>query len=175
VLTLSLALDAYASTLLRTGSPGEAAAPATEATSIGEALGAGWLADLASRSMAAALAAMAVSGTGDRAAAAREIRRVITQARDRHTISTAFWALWPLAGLLQGSDAPTAYLLLLAHRRLWATDRALPANAIDAIDPATIAELEERANAINADQLVALALDALERYLAAQDPGGTGA
>jgi predicted ATPase/class 3 adenylate cyclase len=170
VLTLSLALDAYASSLLRAGSPGEAAAPATEATSIAEALGAGWLADLSSRSMAAALAAMAVSGTGDRAAAARQIRRVITQARDRHTISTAFWALGPLARLLRGSDAPTAYLLLLANRRLWATGKPLSADAVAALDPATVAQLEERVNGMNADEIVALALDALDRYLAAIDP-----
>jgi len=170
VLTLSLALDAYASSLLRTGSPGEAAVPATEATSIAEALGAGWLVDLSSRSMAAALSAMAVSGTGDRAAAARQIRRVITQARDRHTISTAFWALRPLARLLRGSDAPTAYLLLLANRRLWATGKPLRADAVAALDPATVAQLEERVNGMNADEIVALALDALERYLAAIDP-----
>jgi predicted ATPase len=170
VLTLSLALDAYASSLLRGGFPGEAAAPATEATSIAEALGAGWLADLGSRSMAAALAAMAASGTGDRAAAARQFHRVITEARDRHTISTAYWALEPLARLLWDYDAPTAYLLRLANQRKWATGTPLPADAVDALDPATIAELEERANAMDADETVAVALDALERYLAAIDP-----
>ena len=120
--------------------------------------------------MADALAAMAVSGTGDRAAAAREIRRVITESRDRHTMATAFWALDPLAALLWEYDAPTAYLLRLANRRMWATGTPLPAHAVDALDPATVAELEERANAMDADETVAFALDALERYLAAIDP-----
>jgi hypothetical protein len=40
----------------------------------------------------------------------------------------------------------------------------------DALDPATVAELEERANAMDAEETVALALDALDRYLAAIDP-----
>jgi hypothetical protein len=38
-------------------------------------------------------------------------------------------------------------------------------------DPATIVELEERATAMDADEIVAFALDALDRYLTAIDPG----
>jgi hypothetical protein len=37
------------------------------------------------------------------------------------------------------------------------------------LDPPARAELEERASAMNADQVLALALDALDRYLAAID------
>ena len=72
--------------------------------------------------------------------------------------------------LLWDYDAPTACLLRLADRRMWATGTPLPADVVDALDPATVAELEERANAMNADETVALALDALDRYLAAIDP-----
>jgi hypothetical protein len=54
-----------------------------------------------------ALAAMVGSGTGDRATAAREIRRVITESRDRHTMATAFDALDQLAALLWDDDAAT--------------------------------------------------------------------
>jgi hypothetical protein len=53
---------------------------------------------------------------------------------------------------------------------MWATGTPLPADAAATLGPATVAELEERANAMNADETVALALDALERYLAAIDP-----
>jgi hypothetical protein len=55
----------------------------------------------------------------------------------------------------------------LLARRMWATGTPLPADAVDALDPATVAELEARANAVNVDETVAFALDALERYLAA--------
>jgi hypothetical protein len=117
-----------------------------------------------------ALAAMVVSGTSDRATAAREIRRVITESRDRHAMATAVDAMDPLAALLWEWDVPTAYLLHVASRRMWATGRPLPAAAVEMLDSATVAELEERANAMDADQLVAVALDALERHLAAIDP-----
>jgi hypothetical protein len=170
VLTLSNALIGYAYSLAHGGSPGDAVAADMEASSIAEALGAGWLAATASVNVAHALAAMAVSGTGDRATAAREVRRVITEYRDRHTMATVFYALEPLATLLWEYDARTAYLLRLAARRMWAIGTPLPADAVDALDPATVAELEERANAMNPDETVALALDALERYLAAIDP-----
>jgi hypothetical protein len=43
-------------------------------------------------------------------------------------------------------------------------------HTVDAFDPGTVAELEARANAMNADETVAFALDALERYLAAIEP-----
>jgi hypothetical protein len=118
--------------------------------------------------MADTLVAMAVSGSGDRATAAREIRRVITESRDRHTMTTAFFALDSLAALLWDHDRPAAYLLRLANGRMWATATPLPAAA--ALGPATVAELEERANAMDADQIVAFALDAIDRYLAAIDP-----
>jgi len=170
VLLLGNALPAYADSLAHSGLFGEAVAAATEASSIGESLGAGWVVAMGSLSMANALAAMAVSGTGDRAMAAREIRRAITDSRDRHTMAGAFWALEPLAALLSEYDTPTAYMLrLAANRRLWAADTPLPAEVLDRLDPATIAELEERANVMDADETVALALDALERYLAAFD------
>jgi predicted ATPase len=170
VLTVSNGLLAYAYSLTHGGSPNDAVAAATEASSIAKAVGAGWLAAVGGVALADALAAMAVSGTGDRATVAREIRRVITEYRDSHTMATVFSALEPLAVLVGEYDAPTAYLLRLAIRRMWSTDTPLPANAADALDPATVAELEERANAMNADQIVALALDTLERYLAAIDP-----
>jgi predicted ATPase/class 3 adenylate cyclase len=170
VLMVSAALCAYAYSLAHGGSPGEAVAAAMEASSIAEALGAGWVAAVGSVRMAGGLAAMAVTGAGDRATAAREIRRVITEYRDRHTMAGALGALDPLAVLLWEYDAPTAYLLRLANRRMWATGTPLPAHAVDALDPATVAELEERADAMDADETVALALDALERYLAAIDP-----
>jgi hypothetical protein len=83
---------------------------------------------------------------------------------------TASFALDSLAALLREYDAPTACLLSLVGRRRWATGTPLPAHVVDALGPATVAELEEQANAMNADQIVALALDALERYLAAVDP-----
>jgi hypothetical protein len=53
---------------------------------------------------------------------------------------------------------------------MWATGTPLPVHAIDAVDPTTVAVLEERANAMNAAEIVAFALDALERYLTAIDP-----
>jgi hypothetical protein len=170
VLTVGQALPAYADNLAHTGSPSEAIAAATEASSMAEALGAGWIAAVASRSRAGALAAMAVGGTGDRGMAAREIRRVITESRDRHAITAAFWALDSLAALLWDHDASAAYLLRLAAGGMWATGTPLPADAADVLDPATIAELEERANAMDADETVAFALDALDRYVAAIDP-----
>jgi predicted ATPase len=167
MLTVSNLLLAYADIPAHAGSPSDAVAAVTEASRIAEAFGAGWLAIIGRRTMADALAAMAVRGTGDRATAAREIRRVITESRDSHAMSTAFWVLDSLAALLWKYDAPTAYLLRLATGRMWATGTPLPADALDAFDPATVAELEERANAMNADETVALALDALDRYLAA--------
>jgi predicted ATPase len=167
VLMVGRALSPYAYSLAHGGSPGDAVAPAMEASSIAEAFGADWIAAVASMRMADGLAAMALGGTGDRATAAREIRRVIAHYRDRHTIATAFGALHPLAALLWDYDPPTAYLLRLAARRMWATGPLLSA---DAVDPATAAELGERANAMNADQIIALALDALDRYLVAIDP-----
>jgi predicted ATPase/class 3 adenylate cyclase len=170
VLTVSNALIAYQWILAHRGSPRDAVAAATEAASIAEAVGAGFLAALGGMSLANALAAMAVSGTGDRATAAREIRRVITEYRDSHTMATVFGAMAPLATLLWDYDTPTAYLLLLAARRMWATAAPPPAHAADALGPATVAELEERANSMDADQTVALALDALDKYLAAIDP-----
>jgi hypothetical protein len=45
--------------------------------------------------LANALAAAAISGSGERVTAAREIRRVITESRDRHTMAQAFLALNP--------------------------------------------------------------------------------
>jgi hypothetical protein len=169
-LMVSYALIAHADILTYGGSPAAGLAAATEGSSIGEALGIGWIATVGRRSMADALAAMALSGTGDGAAAAREIRDVITQNRDRHAMTTVFWALDPLAALLWDCDAPAAYLLRLANRRWWATGTPLPANAGDVMDPATLADLEERANAMDADEIVAFALDALDRYLAAIVP-----
>jgi hypothetical protein len=52
---------------------------------------------------------------------------------------------------------------------MWATGSPLPADAVDALDAVTVAELEERADAMDAEETVAFALDALERYLAAID------
>jgi hypothetical protein len=96
---------------------------------------------------------------------------VITESRDSHTMATVFAALGPLAALLWHHDGPTAYLLRVARRRMWAGPGSpLPAHALDALDPATIAELEEWANAMSADETVAFALEALERYVAAIDP-----
>jgi predicted ATPase/class 3 adenylate cyclase len=172
VLTLGNALLGYARSLAHGGSPGDAVVAAMEATSIGEAVGAGLFAARGSVILTEALAAMAVSGTGDRATAAREIRRVITESRDRHTMAMAFEALDQLAALLWDDDAPTAYLLRLASRRMWATGSPLP---VDALEPSTVAELRERANAMDADETVAFALDALERYLAAIDRREAGA
>jgi predicted ATPase/class 3 adenylate cyclase len=169
VLTLSYPLIAHANILAYSGSPGAALTAATEASSIGEKIGASWLATVGSQSKADALTAMALSGSGDRATAAREIRHVITENRDRHAMATAFWALHPLAALLWEYDASAAYLLRLATRRMWVTGTPLPADAVDAFDHATVGELEERANAMTADEIVALALDALDRYLAAID------
>jgi predicted ATPase/class 3 adenylate cyclase len=160
----------HADILAHAGFPAEAVAAASEASSIGHALGADWLAAVGSRTMADALAALAVSGSGDRAAAAREIRRVITESRDRHAMTVAFWALDSLAALLWHDDASTAYVLRLASRRMGVTGTPLPVDAVDVLDPPTLAELEERANAMDADELVALALDALDRYLATIDP-----
>jgi hypothetical protein len=80
-----------------------------------------------------------------------------------------------LAALLWEYDAPTAYLLRLANRRMWATGTPLPTHSADALGPATVAELEQRAYAMDPDETVALALDALDRYLAAIDPRSTGA
>jgi predicted ATPase/class 3 adenylate cyclase len=170
VLTVSNALIAYQWILAHRGSPRDAVAASREAASIAEAVGAGFLAAVGGMALADALAAMAVSGTGDRATAAREIRRVITEYRDSHTMATVFGALAPLATLLWDYDTPTAYLLRLVARRMWAAGTPLPAHAADALGPATVAELEERANSMDADETVALALDALERYLAAIDP-----
>ena len=107
---------------------------------------------------------MAVSGTGDRATAAREIRRVITEYRDSHTMMTVFGAMAPLATLLWGYETPTAYLLLLPP------DECGPPPPADALDAATITELDARAAVMDADETVALALDALDRYLAAIEP-----
>jgi hypothetical protein len=53
---------------------------------------------------------------------------------------------------------------------MWASGTPLPADAVDALGRSTIVELEERANARDADQIVAIALEALDRYLAAIDP-----
>jgi hypothetical protein len=169
-LMVGIASAVYADSLAFGGSSSDAVAAATEACTIGEALGAGWIAAARNRSMADALTAMAVSGTSDRAAAAREIRRVIIESRDRHTMLTAFWALDPLMALLWDYDPRTVYLLRLANRRTWPTGTPLPANAVDALGVATVAELEERANAMNADQILALALETLDRYLVAVDP-----
>jgi predicted ATPase len=170
VLTLSYALIAHADILAYSGSPGAALAAATEASSIGEAIGAGFVATVGSRSMADALVAMAISGTSDRATAAREIRRVIIDNRDRRIMATVFYALDPLATLLWDYDPSAAYLLRLANQGRWATGTPLPGDAHDVLDPATIAELDERANAMDADETVAFALDALDRYLAVIDP-----
>jgi predicted ATPase/class 3 adenylate cyclase len=169
VLTVGNGLLAYADILAHGGSPSDAVAAAMEASRIGEAFGAGWFAAVGRRSMADALAAMAVSGTGDRTTAGREVHRVITESRDSHSTSTAFWVLDSLAALLWEYDAPTAYLLRLATRRMWATGAPLPADAVDVLGPATVAELEARGNAMSADEIVVLALDALERYLGAVD------
>ena len=69
----------------------------------------------------------------------------------------------------RSSDATIA-LAQQAHLVIQpATGSPPPANAADVLDPATIAELEERANAMDADEVVAFALDALDRYLAAID------
>ena len=85
-------------------------------------------------------------------------------------MTTALFALDPLAALLWEYDARTACLLGLAGRRRWGTGTLLPAHVLDALGPATVAELEQRANAMDADESVALALDALDRYVAAIDP-----
>jgi hypothetical protein len=107
-------------------------------------------------------------GCGTRPGEPGKIRRVITESRDRHTMAATFWALDPLAALLWEYDASTAYLIRLANRRMWATGTPLP--ALDALDAATVAGLEERAKAMGADETVVLALEALERYLADIDP-----
>jgi predicted ATPase/class 3 adenylate cyclase len=170
VVTVGSGLLIYAYSLAHGGFPGEAVAAATETSSVAEAVGADWIAATGRVGLAEALTAMAVSGTGDRATAGREIRRVITEARDRHSVGTAFGALDPLATLLWDYDAPAAYLLRVANRRIWATGTPLPADALEAFDLTTVVELEHRANAMTADEIVALALDVLDRYLAAIDP-----
>ena len=169
LLTVSNALLVYADSLALGASPSDAVAAAIEVSSIGEAFGAGLLAVMGRRAMADALAAMAVSGTGDRATAARELRRVITESRDRHTPGTALWALDSVAALLWDDDAPTAHLLRLASGQIVANG-APPLNAVDALNPATVAELKERAKAMDADETIDVALDALDRYLAAIEP-----
>jgi predicted ATPase/class 3 adenylate cyclase len=171
VLMVGYALCLYADSLAHGGSPADAVTAATEASNIADALGAGWVGTVASRSKADALAAMAISGVGDRATATREIRGVITESRDRRIMTAAFYALDPLAALLWEYDAPTAYLLRVASQRMLVADTPLPAHAVDALDSATVAELEERANAMDADDIVAFALEALDRYLEAIDPG----
>lgn len=85
-------------------------------------------------------------------------------------MASVFLLLERLAVLLWEHDTPTAYLLRLAGRRLWPTGAPLPADVVDTLEPATVAELEERATAMDADETVAFALDAVERYLAAIDP-----
>jgi hypothetical protein len=170
VLMVSQALIDYAYTLSRGDSPAAAVAAATEASRIAEAFGVGYLAATAGVNVAYSLVAMAVSGAGDRATAARHIRHVITEYRDRHTMASVLGVLDPLATLLSDYEAHVAYLLHLASQRMWATGTPLPANAVDALDPATVAELDQRANAMGADEAVALALDALERYLDTIDP-----
>jgi hypothetical protein len=170
VLTLGNGLLGYARSLAYGGFPGDAVGAAMEASSIGEAVGAGWIVVPGKWATAEALAAMAVSGIGDRATAAREIRRVITESRDRRTMAPAFGALDALAALLWDYDAPTAYLLRLASRRMWATGSPVPADAVESLGAATVAGLEERANRMDADETVAFALDAVERYLSAVEP-----
>jgi predicted ATPase len=169
VLTVAYGLVGYAYSLALGGSPDDAIAAAKQASSIAEAVGAGWTAAVGRRALADALAAMAVKGTGDRVTAAREIRSVITESRDRHTMAAAFWAMDALAALVWEYDAPTAYLLRLANRRMWATGAPLPPHAVEALDPATVSELEERARTMSGDEIVAVALDALDRYLVAVD------
>jgi hypothetical protein len=108
-LTVCYAHLAHADILAASDSPAVALAAATEASSTGEAYGAGFIAAVGRRSMAEAVAAMAISGSGDRATAAREIRHVITEARDQHTMAMTFWALDPFAALLCDFDASAAY------------------------------------------------------------------
>jgi predicted ATPase len=171
LLMVGYALCAYSYVGAHDGSPADAVVAATEAASIGEAFGAGWLAASAGGALVDARVAMAGTGSGDRAAAAREIHRAIIESRDRHTMATVFAALGPLTALLWNYDAPTAYLLRVARRRMWAgAGSPVPSNAVDVRGAATIAELEQQANAMDAGDIVALALDALDRYLAAIDP-----
>jgi len=89
-------------------------------------------------------------------------------------MATVFATLAPLAVLSWDYDAPTPYLLRVARRRMWAgAGSPLPAGAagaVDALGPATVADLDERAKAMDADEAVTLAPDALERYLAAIGP-----
>jgi len=86
-------------------------------------------------------------------------------------MATVFATLAPLAVLSWDYDAPTPYRLRVARRRMWAgAGGPLPAGAVDALGPATVADLDERAKAMDADEAVTLAPDALERYLAAIGP-----
>ena len=117
-----------------------------------------------------ALTAMTHGETTQQAVAARELHRIITEAPERDVIASTIGALEPVAAVLWDHDPRTAYLLAVVHGRTWVTLSLHPTDLAAGLDPATVAEVDEQARTMDTDQAVAVALDALERYLAAIDP-----
>lgn len=150
--------------------PDLAAAPAAEAVAIADELGAGWLADVAQGALARALAGTARGHAARRPEIARQLRRFILDAVERDTLQFALVIIDGVAVFVWEHDPRTAYVLAAIYRRAWTVSSLPPSEAVAGIDPAELAALDTRASITTDREAIALALSALDRYLAAE-PG----
>jgi hypothetical protein len=169
-LALTAALSGYANSLINGGRADLAAAPAAEAVAIADELGAGWLADVAHGALARALAGTARADAARRPEIAKQLRRFILDAVERDTLQFALVIIDGVAAFVWEHDPRTAYVLAAIYRRAWAVSSLLPSEAVAGMDPAELAALDTRASITTDGEAIALALSALDRYLAAE-PG----
>ena len=102
---------------------------------------------------------------GPRPEIARQLRRFVLDALERGNLQFGLVIIDCVAVLIWEDDPRTAYLLPAIYRRAWAVNPMLPAEARSHLDPAEIAELDDRAATMPDRDALALALGALDRYL----------
>jgi predicted ATPase len=168
-LLLGMVLAPYCWCLTFGGRTHEAVTAALEISALGAHHSSGFLLDQGGSCLANALAAGATGDSAHRATAASELRRILTEQRQRHSLMFAAGALDPVAALLWEHDPRTAYLLTLIFRRTWGTSGLVPDIAAQ-LDPDIVAEVDEQSRTMDTDRAVVVALDALDRYLTAIDP-----
>ena len=98
------------------------------------------------------------------------MRRFILDAVERDTLQFALVIIDGVAAFVWEHDPRTAYVLAAIYRRAWAVSSLLPSEAVAGMDPAELAALDTRASITTDGEAIALALSALDRYLAAE-PG----
>jgi len=91
----------------------------------------------------------------------------IVEAQQRHNRLTAAGMLDTVAVLCWETDPRSAYLFSLVYQRSWSLPSLLSADATDSLGPDVMDEIQHLAADLPIDEAVSMALDLLDRYLAA--------